>query len=347
MTAPSRVVLVTGVSMDLGRTFASRLAASGAVDRVIGVDVLPPRGRMEGVDFVRADIRNPVIGKVIAREQVDTVVHMSVIASPGNPGGRTSMMEQNVIGTMQLLGACQGSPTLRRLIVKSSTAFYGASSRDPAMFTEESGPRRQPRSGYAKDVFEVESYVRGFARRRPDVGVTILRAANVVGPDVLSPVTSYFRLPVVPTVLGFDPRLQFLHVADLMGALQHVVERPVSGTFNLAGDGVLMLSQAIRRLGRPSVPMPPFAMASFARGLKQTGLTEFSPAMVSWLTHGRGVDTARMRGELDFHPRHDTASAFGDFAASLRPGLLSAERLLAAEQTLAGLGRSARGEVAR
>jgi UDP-glucose 4-epimerase len=52
---------------------------------VVGVDVLPPRGDIGTVSFVRADIRNPVIAKVIARENVDTVVHMSVIASPATP----------------------------------------------------------------------------------------------------------------------------------------------------------------------------------------------------------------------------------------------------------------------
>ena len=60
--------------------------------------------------------------------------------------------------------------------MKSTTTVYGASSRDPAMFTEDMEPRRAPRAGYAKDVAEIEGYVRGFARRRPDVRVTMLRA---------------------------------------------------------------------------------------------------------------------------------------------------------------------------
>ena len=87
------------------------LATDPAVDRVIGVDVVPPRGDIGDVSFVRADIRNPVIAKVIAKEDVDTVVHMSVIATPGSAGGRGTMKELNVIGTMQLLAACQKAPS--------------------------------------------------------------------------------------------------------------------------------------------------------------------------------------------------------------------------------------------
>ena len=209
MSAAGKVVLVTGVSRDLGRRHARALAGTPGIDRVIGVDVVPPRGDIGDVSFVRADIRTPVIAKVIAKEDVDTVVHMSVIATPGSAGARGTMKELNVIGTMQLLAACQKSEQVRQLVVKSSTTAYGASSRDPAMFTEDMEPRRPPRTGYAKDVNEVERYVRGFARRRPDATVTLLRCANVIGPRVVSPLASYFRLPVIPTVLGFDPRLQF------------------------------------------------------------------------------------------------------------------------------------------
>ena len=312
-----RVVLVTGVSRDLGRRFARAVAGDPSVRRVIGVDIVPPRGDMGDVSFVRADIRNPVIAKIIAKEDVDTVVHMSVIATPGSAGGRNAMKELNVIGTMQLLAACQKAPGLRALVVKSTTTVYGASSRDPAMFTEDMEPRRAPRAGYAKDVAEIESYVRGFARRRPDVQVTMLRAANVVGPHVVSPITSYFRLPVIPTVIGHDPRLQFLHEEDLFDALRHAVVADVAGTFNVAGDGVLMLSQAIRRLQRPWVPMPAAVVGRVGSALRSARVADFSPEQIGFLTYGRGVDTKAMRSVLGFQPRFTSEEAFADFGALL------------------------------
>jgi UDP-glucose 4-epimerase len=315
-----KVVLVTGVSRDLGRRFAKRVAAEAGVDRVIGVDAVPPRGDIGDVSFIRADIRNPIIAKVIGKEDVDTVVHMSVIATPGSAGGRGTMMELNVIGTMQLLAACQQAPGLKHLVVKSSSTVYGASSRDPAMFTEDMSPKRLPRSGYAKDAFEIEGYVRGFARRRPDVRVTMLRGANVIGAHVSSPMTSYFRLPVIPRVVGFDPRLQFLHEEDLFAVLRHSVLTDVPGTFNVAGDGVLALSQAIRMLGKPSVPMPGFAIGTLGSALRQARMADFSPEQLGVLTFGRGVDTTRMREMLGFEPAYTTREAFADFALRSRPG---------------------------
>ncbi|KQT93627.1 hypothetical protein ASG49_01080 [Marmoricola sp. Leaf446] len=343
------VVLVTGVAGDLGRRFAAQLSGSPGIDRVVAVDVLPPRGDLGKAHFVRADIRNPVIAKVIVRERVDTVVHASVAATPAAAGGRSSTKELNVIGTMQLLAACQQAPDVRKLVLKSNAAFYGASHRDPAKFTEGMTAKRLAGGGFAKDVSEVESYTRGFARRRPDVDVTTLRLANVIGPRITTAMSGYFRLPVVPTVLGHNPRLQLLHEQDALDVLEHATLSEVTGTYNVAGDGVLTLAQAVRRLGRPSIPLPGFAVPSFGSAIRQTKVADFSPEQVAFLTYGRGMDTTRMRTMLGFEPRYTTAEALDDFATSLTPGLLGPDRLRAAEHALAGalhaVGTPARSSV--
>ncbi len=171
--------------------------------------------------------------------------------------------------------------------------------------------------------------MRGFARRRPDVAVTLLRAANVIGPHVVSPLTSYFRLPVVPTVLGYDARLQFLHERDLLGVLRHAVCTDVPGTFNVAGDGILMLSQAMRRLQRPTRRRCRASRsASVGSLLRSARMADFSPEQLGFLTYGRGVDTTRMREELGFEPSMTTEEAFAEFAQSLHPTGGRTERVL-------------------
>ncbi|GAA1555892.1 NAD-dependent epimerase/dehydratase family protein [Kribbella lupini] len=326
--------MVTGVSRDAGARCARRLAADPSIGTVIGIDVVPPRAELGRVRFVRADIRNPVIAKVIAGEDVDTVVHTGVVATPGSAGGRSSMKEINVIGTMQLLAACQKAPGLRKLVVKSSTTVYGAGPRDPAMFTEEMAPRAIHHTGLSKDAVEVEGYVRGFARRRPDVTVSTLRMANWIGPQTDSPITRYFAMPVVPTVFGYDARLQFLHESDGVEAIHHATVEDLPGTFNLAGDGVLVLSQAIRRLGRPVVRLPSFTASSTAAVVRRARLADFSPDQITFLTYGRAVDTTRMRTEFAFEPRYTTAEAFDDFRASIGTGAMTA----ASKLLTAGLG---------
>jgi UDP-glucose 4-epimerase len=333
-----RVVLVAGVSRYLGGRFARLLATDPQVSRVIGVDVVPPPHDLGEVEFVRADIRNPVIAKVLDRAAVDTVVHMNVIATPIGAGGRVSMKEINVIGTMQLLAACQKSAGVKRLVVKSTSAIYGSSPRDPALFTEDSGAKVLPRSGWGKDSVEVEGYVRGFARRRPDVEVAMLRLANVLGPGMRTALTDYFSLPVVPTVLGFDPRLQFVHEDDAIAALRLATVGPVSGIVNVAGDGVLLLSQACRLAGRPTVGVPPPLSGAVGQLIRRTGLADFSPEQVRFLSFGRVIDTTRMHRVLGFEPAYTTRQVFQDFVT--RRGLvgpLSPDRVEQAERLLAGL----------
>ncbi|MBM3688870.1 MAG: NAD-dependent epimerase/dehydratase family protein [Actinobacteria bacterium] len=320
----ARVVLVTGAARHLGGQMTRALAKDPFVERVIGVDVVPPRKVLGEAEFIRADIRNPVIGKIIRSADVDTVVHMGVIATPVQAGGRAAMKEINVIGTMQLLAACQKSETVRRLVVKSTTSVYGAGPRDPALFTEGMAPKHPPTSGWAKDLVEVEGYVRGFGRRRPDVDVTILRLANFIGPRIQTAMTSYFSLPVVPTVMGYDARLQFVHEDDGIEALRVAAASEATGVFNVAGEGIITLSQAIRRAGRPwlEVPRPLLGFAGRSLGSR---LADFSPDQVRFLTYGRGIDTGRAAHVLGFIPRYTTARAFDDFVRGhgLREGFTS------------------------
>jgi UDP-glucose 4-epimerase len=187
------------------------------------------------------------------------------------------------------------------------------------MFTEDLEPNALARTGYAKDSVEVEGYVRGFARRRPDVAVTTLRFANFVGPKVRTPLTAYFSLPVVPTVLGFDPRLQFVHERDGLEVLWRATLEEHGGTFNVAGDGVMTLHQAIHRAGRPALPLPQPAAPWIGQALRRLGVADFSPEQMRFLAYGRVVDTTRMKEVFGFTPRYSTREAFDDFVT--RQGL--------------------------
>ncbi|KQX74663.1 MULTISPECIES: NAD-dependent epimerase/dehydratase family protein [Aeromicrobium] len=319
----SRVVLVTGVAGSFASLVARRLVELGeaaGIDKVVGIDTILPDVDLGGMKFVRADIRTPVIGKVIAVEDVDTVVHLDV-----NPPqrGRVGGKELNVIGTMQLLAACQRSGTVGKVVLGSSAAVYGSSPRDPAMFTESLLARSGVRSGFPKDIVEVESYVRGFARRRPDVIITTIRAAQVLHPEVDTPLRNYFSNPVLPSVLGFDPRLQFLSLDDALSILGEAVEHDRPGTFNAAGDGVVLLSQVARRLGRPLVPMPRLGFAPAARRFVRAMGSDIPPDLHRLLTFGRAVDTSALRDIFGYELQRTSEETLDDFGRALRPGILS------------------------
>src|SRR3954467_12277825 len=169
-----KVVLVTGACRFLGGYLTARLAQNPSIDRVIAVDAVAPSKdllrRMGRAEFVRADIRNPFIAKVIRNNDVDTVVHAASASYAPRAGGRAALKELNVMGALQLFAACQKAPSVRRVVLKSTSEVYGSSPRDPVLFTEAGSSRRPPGEGFARDSIDIEGYARGLARRRPDIG---------------------------------------------------------------------------------------------------------------------------------------------------------------------------------
>ncbi|MET7748176.1 NAD-dependent epimerase/dehydratase family protein [Micromonospora sp. NPDC005367] len=331
------VVVVTGVGRYLGAHVAARLAADKRIERVIGIDPPESGGELtdlpDGVERLRVD--GGSLGSLLADLDVDAVVHLALVTAPDpQHGGRGAMKEQNVIGTMQLLAACQRAPRLRKLVIRSSTAAYGASFRDPAVFTEETEPREVPRGGFGRDILDIEGYVRGFRRRRPDVTATVLRFAPFIGSTADTTLTRYFSQPLVPTVLGRDPRLQFLHFDDALEVLHRSVVEDHPGTYNVAGPGVLSLTQAIRRAGRVAVPVLEPGLSNAAALARTLGFGRIGLDQVDLFVHGRVVETSRLEREYAFTPR-STAAAFDDFIrAHHGRAVLTREQLAAAEQAV-------------
>lgn len=338
-------VLITGVGGHLAGRLARRLEQDPEVEYLVGVDLEEPPEDLERLEFVRADIRNPLVVKILQTTEVDTVVHLHLLATPAGVGGRGAMKEINVIGTMQLFAACQRAERLRRVVMKSSTAVYGSGPADPAVFTEEMEAVSHRPRGYAKDSLEAEGYARSFARRRRDVDVTVLRFANFMGPAIRSALTRYFSLPVVPTPLGFDPRLQFVHEDDAVEALYRATRGRHPGIFNVAAEGVLLLSQCLRLLGKPWVPVAMPLTASVGWLLRRFGLGDFSADQLRFLVHGRVVDTARMRRTLGVVPAFTSREALLDFARGrrLRP-LVAPARVADWEREARAFLRRARQE---
>jgi UDP-glucose 4-epimerase len=313
-----RRVLITGVANPFGARLAQRLVADDDVERVVGVDTRPiDAGLAERIELLAADLRDPDLVPAVRAAAVDTVVHNDIVQFPEPGRPRAALHDVNVIGTLQLLTMCGGLPTLRAIVVRGSAAIYGSEPDAPSFFTEEDADRFPLRTRFQRDVGELERLVGAFARRHPSVQCTVLRLQPVVGRDLDTPVNRLVRAPVVPTVLGYDPRVQVLDADDAIGALRRAVRHPVRGPVNVAADGVVSLSRALREAGRTALPIaaPLWGpLVGAARGaLGQPALPD---EIGRYLRFGRGVDTTRMREELQFRPRHSTLEALARAAGS-------------------------------
>jgi UDP-glucose 4-epimerase len=328
----SRVVLVTGVSRDLGSRFARALATSSG-HTVIGFDAVSPRRDLGPVRFVRGDVRSPSFQGVLTQNEVDTLVHCGLVEADLATSPAVAK-EHNLLMAMQLVAACQQAPRLRRLVVRSTGQVYGTSPLDPVRFAEDTAPRRAPRGGVGRDAGELEMLVGRLPQRRPDLTVTVLRLANLMGSGVDTSLTRWLNLPVVPRPLGFNARLQFLHPADAVDVLLLAVEQEMPGTFNVAAEDAVTLTQVVRILGRPTIGVWRQTPGLLALARRRR-IVQFTADDVRDITWGRLLDTRRITA-AGFTPHYSSRRAVEEFAALGQPGLLSAERV---EGVLDGVAR--------
>ena len=308
----ARRILVTGLSTYWGGRLAAALEADPGIETIIGVDVREPTRELERTEFVKVGVEHSLIEKIVKAARIETVIDTRMIVdSVTAPAGTSpeAIHENNVIGTLNILAACSvGDSPVRRLIFKSSGHWYGSAQDDPAFFTEEMTRSHRPRTRIERDVVEAEEALAEFGVRRPEVEVTLLRFANVLGREVDTSHVRLLSMPAVPMIAGFDPRYQFIDEEDVVHALEHVSSRRLPGTFNVAADGVLAFSEVVDLLDRHVAPIiPPWGTGLACGALRRVGVP-ISAEMINQLRFGRGMDN-RLLKSTGFHYRHTTREA--------------------------------------
>ena len=321
-----RRILITGVASYFGTELARRLQSDPEVDYVAGLDTRKPAAPLEGMELIEADIRDPAIGRLLPRTRVDTVVHNQIVRQPGPGVSPRAAHDINVIGSLQLLAACEVTPTLNAIVIRGSAGIYGSEPAAPQFFTEEMSQLYPARTRFQRDVAEIENYFEGYARRHPGVTCTMLRYQPAIGPSLDTQFSRYLSMPVVPTHMGLDPRIQLIHERDALDALVAAVKRPVRGAVNVAAEGTMGLTRMIRRAGKLSLPIPPPLFDSAVSAGRRLGFTDFSPDFRLLLRWGRAVDVRRLREEVGFRPRFTTAAAVDDYVGPEATGSTAAPR---------------------
>jgi UDP-glucose 4-epimerase len=313
-----RRVLITGVGSHVGSLLAQRLERDPEVEHVAGLDTRRPKVALERTEFIAADIRDQKIGRLIAPTRVDTIVHEQIVRQPGPGMSSRAMHDINVIGTLQLLAACERVPTLSTIVVRGSAGVYGAEPHAPQFFREEMARLFPLRTRFQRDVAEIENYFDTYARRHTGVSCTMLRYQPAIGPGLRTQITRYLSQPLCPTYMGFDPRIQLVGIDDALEAIVAAVRNPVRGAVNVAGPGTIGLSRMIRLAGRRALPIAAPFFGTVTSAGQRLGLDTQSEDFQRLLHYGRGVDVRRLTDEVGYTPRQSTVQAVEAWAASTR-----------------------------
>ncbi|OGO36291.1 MAG: hypothetical protein A2W35_18020 [Chloroflexi bacterium RBG_16_57_11] len=314
-----QIILVTGVADFWGAQVASRLLSPATPEtdyHVIGLDSEPPDESLKGLDFIQADIRNPLFVDLLKSEQVHTVCHLvfaeSVRASE-------AAFDVNVMGTMKVLGAC-AEAGVRKVVLKSSLSIYGANPSNPSFITEQQPPQTGRSYGTTRNLVEIEAFCNGFRRQVPEMVMTILRFASIIGPQADTPMTRFLKQPMAPVLLGFDPLMQVIHEKDVVEALVYAIQNDVPGVFNVAAEGILPLSRLVALASK--LPIPVFHLFAYlgadVMGMAGVSAGRHWPIEIDYLRYPWVGDLTKMREDLGFVPSYTAEEALREFAGEQR-----------------------------
>jgi UDP-glucose 4-epimerase len=313
-----RRVLITGVGSYLGSLLAARLERDPQFDEIYGLDTRQPRFPLERTTLIDADIRDPGMGAHLAQAAPDTVVHNRIVRQPGPGMSARAMHDINVIGSLQLLAACEQAPSVRAIVIRGSAGIYGAEPHAPQFFTEEMTRLFPLRTRFQRDIAEIENYFETYSRRHPQITCTMLRYQIGIGPSLDTQITRYLAQPACPVYLGFDPRIQLVHEEDALEALVAALTRPVRGAVNIAARGTIGLRRMIRLAGRAPLPVAGPLFGAVTTAARRLGASAYSDDFRRLLRYGRAVDVDRLESEIGYRPRYTTAAAVEDWVRSAR-----------------------------
>ncbi len=303
-------VLITGISGGQGQLIAQHLLASEKVKyRVYGVDRKPWPGRPREIRMTVADIGTRKFEDIVRKVKPDSIVHLaSVRHFRVHPAIRH---EVNVVGTKKLIDFAV-EHGVRQVIVNSSSYVYGALPDNP-YYMDESFPLSVSRTyPDVRDLAEMDMVATAALWRHPEVAIAVIRPVNVLGARVSSTIGRYMRREYVPTVIGFNPMLQFIHEDDLARAFLVTIQKRARGVFNIAGAGAIPLQAAIPHIGGTAVPVPEFILRTMVRTLFQWGLYPFPPGAIDFAKYQCTLDDSRFRETTGFEPRFSLAQTFAD-----------------------------------
>lgn len=300
---------VTGTSCFLGSRLLRRLAGESEGDGLVALDVAAPPPAL-GVRHRRIDLTEPAsdqrLLEAFREEEVESVLHTAFFTSPRRDATHAHELES--IGTLNLLAAAAAAG-VRHVFIRSFTAVYGASGQNPSFLTEE---RALPAGGslrWLRDKLESEQHAASFARRYPDVGITVLRFAPLFGPGVHTFYTRLFDHRVVPVLMGFDPLVQLLHPDDAVeAALRAIALRP-RGAFNVVPAHPIPLVTALHLSAKIPVAVPhPVAYAA-ADALWAIGLGEAAAGFVDFARYPFVADGEKARRVLGWSATYSSRQA--------------------------------------
>lgn len=311
--SPHKSVLVTGADGYVGRLLIRELTRdSGTLQTIVAMDVRQPSEVLEGVRYVQKDIRSPALAEVLSEHEVDVVVHLAAVVTPGRKSDRALEYAIDVEGTRNILDACVKAG-VRRFVVSSSGAAYGYHADNPRWLVETDALRGNRAFAYAHHKRLVEEMLARCRIEHPELEQLVFRPGTILGATTHNQITDIFDKPVITGLAGSDSPFVLIWDEDVVASIAKGVREGRSGIYNLAGDGVITLREIAKKLGKPYVSLPVGGVRGALNVLKKLGLSQYGPEHVNFLRYRPVLCNRALKEDFGYVPRKTTREVFDLF----------------------------------
>jgi UDP-glucose 4-epimerase len=313
-------VVVVGAHTILGSLLIDALEKDENVHEFFVIDLhAPTKKTYKKLRFIRMDLIAPGSDAILAAEleriKATSLIHCALKNNPSLNWVYAHELE--VIGTLNLVHAAKAAK-LRKFVLCSSTAVYGASPKNPNYLSESTALAKNSDSHFVKDKVEAEKQLQLLIEESTQMIVTILRFCLILGPRSDNYFTELFRRSAVPTLLGYDPLMQFIHERDALRALKLATYKDFKGAFNIVGHGVIPLSYALRQAGKLSIPLPSFLAYPAAQVLWNLQMLSVPGKLLDFFKYLWVADGLKAKQVMGFESHLSSKEAFIEFAKSDR-----------------------------
>ena len=284
---------------------------------MIGADVREPRALPREATFLRHDVRDAGLEEVLRAQGITCVVHLASIVTPGTGSTRAFEYSVDVDGTARVLEACLAAG-VRRLVVTSSGAAYGYHADNPAWLTEEHAVRGNQAFAYSWHKRLVEEMLARERSDHPALEQVVFRVGTILGASVNNQITALFERPRLIAIRGSDSPFVFIHDAERVALLAQAIDSPVTGIFNVAGDGAMSIDEIAAAVGKPVLRLPAWLLRAALAVLHPIGLSRYGPEQVDFLRYRPVLDNARLKRVFGYTPRLSSREVFERWARERR-----------------------------
>ena len=230
---------------------------------------------------------------------------------------------------------------VRKFVRVSTAAVYGAWATNPVPLTEDSALRPNPGFGPTVHAAEVERLLHEWQHEHPEVTVTVLRAAPVLGAGAdhlfARILAGHRRL----RIRREGAPVQVVHVDDVVAALQLVVREDHQGVFDVAAPGWVTADDLRSLMPRSALPaMPLDVMRRLLARSWQSGVGEIPPSVLPYVLHPSVIATDRLES-LGWQAQHTNEETLLETHEALGPVPTINPKLAAAAVGVAAAGVAA------